>query len=377
MSAEQAVLGAILLDPGQLAHLRWLAPEHFERPVHQALFASLRILRDNAHPALTEDSVPLSWITDAVAEASHHVRGLTEVYAHSLVQSCPRPEHAPVYGRMVLEGAIHRTIAQHAIRLHQVARADAVRGDVEGALHQADVLAGVLRDLSERWGTEARPEHLDSSPRPAAPAPAEGVLDDERFLLAVLIEQPNAMDAVVGWVRPSDFAATAHGQLYRCLGALHHRGEPIDRLTVLWEAQRRGLLADGTFTRDQITSLADGIAAGDADWLGHRVIRSSITRTAATSARAVRAAAEDEALSPGRLINHALHALGPLDDVRARWHASNRSAIPPPAMEAQEPPAEQVHAALARSSPREAWPSAPNRARLATTPPTTHVGHSR
>nr|WP_326846943.1 DnaB-like helicase N-terminal domain-containing protein [Streptomyces kaniharaensis] len=37
LRAEQAVLGAVLLDPGQLAALSWLAPDHFYRPVHRAL----------------------------------------------------------------------------------------------------------------------------------------------------------------------------------------------------------------------------------------------------------------------------------------------------------------------------------------------------
>lgn len=129
LSAEQAVLGAVLLDPDQLAHLDWLAPHHFDRPVHRSLFAALRKLRSDEHPALSADGpVPLSWVTDAVDEADRHVRGLTAVYVHSLISSCPRPAHAPVYGRMVLEGAIHRTVAQHAIRLHQVARADALQG---------------------------------------------------------------------------------------------------------------------------------------------------------------------------------------------------------------------------------------------------------
>lgn len=128
MSAEQAVLGAVLLDPEQLTHLEWLAAEHFYRPVHQALFDPLRKLRNGGHPALSADGpLPLSWVTDAVEEAGQHVRRLTAAYAHTLIQACPRTEHAPVYGRMVLEGAIHRTVA-HAIRLHQAARADAVQG---------------------------------------------------------------------------------------------------------------------------------------------------------------------------------------------------------------------------------------------------------
>ncbi|MDQ8704119.1 DnaB-like helicase N-terminal domain-containing protein [Streptomyces sp. LHD-70] len=370
LSAEQAVLGSVLLDPDQLAHLDWLAPDHFYRPVHQALFAALRKLRSDGHPTvgIPNGPVPLSWVTDAIDEASLHVRGLTAVYAHTLIQACPRPEHAPVYGRMVLEGAIHRTVAQHAIRLHQAARADALRGEVEGALRSADVLTGVLTDLARRWGTEPRPVAPATSPAtaPAASPPvrADQVAEDERFLLAVLTEQPRAMDEVVAWLRPGDFADPAHGQLYRCLGALHHRGEPIDRITLLWEAQRRGLLADGTLSGEQLTAICDGMVPGSAEWLGERVMRSSLTRTAAASARAVRALAEDEALGPGRLINHALHALGPLDEVRARWQSANGSPAPKPSTTplASGPPPARVQAARARSTPHPA-PSPPARTR--------------
>ncbi|MEW1660593.1 DnaB-like helicase N-terminal domain-containing protein [Streptomyces sp. NPDC093707] len=362
LGAEQAVLGSVLLDPGQLSHLDWLAPDHFYRPVHQALFAALRKLRDDGHPALAgEKSVPLSWVTDAVAEASLHVRGLTATYAHTLISVCPRPAHAPVYGRMVLEGAIHRSITEHAIRLNQAARTDALQGGVEGALHHADVLAEVLSDLAQRWGTEPRPVAPAAPPAtaPVAPQPfrADRGAEDERFLLAVLVEQPKAMDEVVGWLRPADFADPAHGQLYRCLGALHHRGEPIDRITLLWEAQRRGLLTDGTLSGDQLTAICDGVGPGSAEWLGESVMRSSVTRTAATSARTIRAWAEDEALAPGRLINHALHALGPLDEVRTRWQTANGHPAPTPTAPVPSPngpPPAQVQAALARSTPRPA-----------------------
>ncbi|MFF7777015.1 DnaB-like helicase N-terminal domain-containing protein [Streptomyces tanashiensis] len=375
LDAEQAVLGAVLLNPGQLAHLEWLAPDHFYRPVHQALFGALRKLRSDGHPAVEgEGPVPLSWVTDGVNEASLHVRGLTASYAHTLISACPRPTHAPVYGRMVLEGAIHRTVTQHAIRLHQEARTGTLRGEVEGTLHHADVLAGVLADLARRWGTEPRPVAPAAPPAtiPSAlpPAQASQAAEDEAFLLAVLVERPGAMDEVVDWLRPGDFTGPVHGQLYRCLGALHHRGEPIDRITLLWEAQRRGLLADGTLSEDRFAVICDGVGAGDAEWLGKQVMRSSITRTAAASARAVRALAEDEALAPGRLINHALYALGPLDEVRTRWetaHGRPASRAPSSAPSPSGPPSARVHAALTRSAPRAA-PSPPDRLSLGPAP---------
>ncbi|MFC8010378.1 DnaB-like helicase N-terminal domain-containing protein [Streptomyces cinereoruber] len=375
MDAEQAVLGAVLLDPGQFAHLEWLAPDHFYWPVHQALFGALRKLRGDGHPAVEgKGPVPLAWVTDAVNEASLHVRGLTASYAHLLVSACPRPAHAPVYGRMVLEGAIHRTVTQHAIRLHQKARTGTLRGEVEGTLHSADVLTGVLTDLARRWGTEPRPVAPATPPAtiPSAlpPTQAGQMAEDEAFLLAVLVERPGAMGEVVDWLRPGDFADPVHGQLYRCLGALHHRGEPIDRITLLWEAQRRGLLADGTLSKDRFAVICDGVGAGDAEWLGKQVMRSSITRTAATSARAVRALAEDEALAPGRLINHALHALGPLEGVRTRWetaHGRPASRAASSASSPSGPPAARVHAALTRSAPRAA-PSPPDRLSLKPAP---------
>ena len=354
LGAEQAVLGAVLLDPGQLSHLDWLAPNHFYRPAHQALFAALRKLQAHGHPALSaETAVPLSWVTDAVDEAGRHVRGLSASYAHTLVSACPRPAHAPVYGRMVLEGAIHRSVTEHAIRLHQAARADALQGQVDGSLHYADVLTGVLGDLARRWGSEPRPVAPATQPvtSPVAPAPvrADQSADDERFLLAVLTDRPRAMDEVVGWLRPGDFSDPTHGQLYRCLGALHHRGEPTDRITVLWEAQRRGLLADGTLSGEQLTAICEDAGVGSAEWLGEQVMRSSIARTAASSARAIRALAENETLAPGRLIGHALHALGPLDEVRTRWQAANGNPPPPPA---RDVPTARVKAALSRSTPQ-------------------------
>ncbi|MEU3390652.1 MULTISPECIES: DnaB-like helicase N-terminal domain-containing protein [Actinomycetes] len=353
-SAEQAVLGAVFLDPDQLTHLEWLAPDHFYRPVHQALFGALRKLRNDGHPALsTHGPLPLSWVTDAVDEAGLHVRGLTAAYAHTVIQACPRTEHARVYGRMVLEGAIHRTVAQHAIRLHQAARADATQGEVEEALHTADVLTGVLTDLARRWGTDPRPVPPATAHGAAADVPplaqSDQVTEDERFLLAVLTEQPGAMEEVVAWLRPGDFADPTHGQLYRCLGALHHRGEPIDRITLLWEAQRRGLLADGSLSSEQLTAVCEGMIPGTADWFGNRVVRSSLTRTAAASARAIRALAQDEVLGPGRLINHALHALGPLDEVRTRWETANGYSAPTRTAPTA-PPAGRAHAALARST---------------------------
>ncbi|MER5521576.1 DnaB-like helicase N-terminal domain-containing protein [Streptomyces sp. NPDC002763] len=178
IQAEQAVLGSVLLDPGQLGHLSpWLRPEHFYRPAHAALYAAMVKLRADGHPATTGksgDPIPLSWVTDTVREAGTLPHGLTASYAHSLISACPRATHVPVYGRMVLEGAIHRSVTQHAVRLHRAARTDAVRGGVDETVHHAQALAEVLADLAHRWGTEPRPVQPPSPNTSPLPAGATG-----------------------------------------------------------------------------------------------------------------------------------------------------------------------------------------------------------
>ncbi|MFC8350390.1 DnaB-like helicase N-terminal domain-containing protein [Streptomyces sp. NPDC057280] len=380
VQAEQAVLGAVFLDPGQLDQLSpWLRPDHFYRPIHAALYAAMLKLHADGHPATSAksgDPIPLSWVTDTVREAGTRTRGLTASYAHSLISACPRPTHAPVYGRMVLEGAIHRSVTQHAIRLHQAARADAVRGGVEETVHHAQVLSDVLADLSRRWGTESRPvppPEPITSPAQQPQAVDEQVLADEEFLLGCISARPQQLLDVVDWLRPGDFADIGHQQIYRALGALHHRSEPIDQLTVLWETQRRGALSDGTLNAERVLRICDPLSfSGVAEHFGEQVVQASLVRTAAAVARQVRALADDEALAPGRLISYALHALGPLDDVRSRLHRTHE-ADPEPrrptSRPGASPPAARIEAARARSRPTAPpAPSAPVAASCAALP---------
>lgn len=372
--AEQAVLGAVFLDPGQLERLSpWLRPEHFYRPAHQALYASALALRERGHPGSTAvvGAVPVSWVADVVTEAGTRTRGVTASYAHQLVAACPRPEHAAVYGRMVLEGAIHRTVAEHAVRLHQAALADTVRGGTEETLLRADALATVLADLARRWGTDPRPvpPPAKGEPAPRATAVVDGdEHSDEEFLLACLTARPDQLDAFVGWLRPSDFADSGHQQLYRALGALYHRGEPVDQLTVLWEVQRRGALTGG-LDAERVLAVCDPLAvAGSAEHFGEQVLGAALVRTAAESARQIRALAAVAALPAGRLIGHALHALGPLDEIRQRWRTARTGPVPEKAPGTARSSPGRAEAARARSRPRRTSAPAPAAAPVPSVP---------
>lgn len=382
--AEQAVLGALFLDPGQLDRLGdWLRPEHFGRPAHTALYAAMLKLRAEGHPATSEDAagpVPMSWVTDTVREADRHTRGLTAVHPHLLVSACPRSEHAPMYGRMVLESAIHRSVTRHADQLHQAALADLRTGTAEESVHQAEILSDVLADLAHTWGTEPRPlqpptTHAQQA-EPTAPV-SDQTLADEEFVLGCLATRPEQLLDLVRWLHPDDFADPGHQQIYRALGTLHHRGEPIDQLTVLWETQRRGALDDSTLNADRVRRICDPLAGGGAaEHYGEQVLTASLARTAATAARQVRALADQDSLAPGQLINFALHALSPLDDVRRRHRIASGAEPAPVHSSPPTPlPAARSEAARARSRPLRSGTPGPAAPAPAGSPHVTRPSH--
>lgn len=174
--AEQALLGALLLRPRNLASVAdWLGAEHFYLPPHTALYAAMRHLADNGHPVLADghptSEQGLDWLTQATTLGAEQAPGLTPSYVHTLVNVCPQPEHTAAYGRMVLAGHARRSVAEHAARLAHTAR-DTQDADsrVELTCARADALASVLEKLARHWrphpGSLPRTE---PGPHPAVP----------------------------------------------------------------------------------------------------------------------------------------------------------------------------------------------------------------
>lgn len=361
LHAEQALLGALLLDPAQMATVaNWLATEHFYRPAHRALYAALLRAHAHAHPALSpdaDDAARLAWLTEAVDSADD--RAVTAAYAHTLVAACPRTAHATSYARIVLETSIRRSLSEQAARLRQAASS----GSLDAALRQADELIELIADLRDRWTPNAPgPETGSTDPLPPLasdetvdlPPPSEVERSDEGFLLATLLDAPESLEELVGWLWPQDFAVLAHQRIYHCLGSLHHRGEPVDAITVVWEAERRGHLADGVLTSEQILGLAAGGTGAEAGYFGAEILRRALLRTAAIGARQIQRIGEQPAPA-GRLLLAAFQALAPLQQARRRWRAAGSTAE-------ERTPRERSGSPSARTSPRlTVPPPAPTR----------------
>ncbi|MEU2870156.1 DnaB-like helicase N-terminal domain-containing protein [Streptomyces olivoreticuli] len=302
--AEQALLGALLFNPRQLHRANNLLPGHFADPAHRALYAAMRTLIPPPPEVHRREPV---WVNAVLAHAVVDAPGLTVAHAHALVDACPNPAHVGAYALMIRAGHLRRTLREPAQRLAQTATDSTLPDPTTTVLEEAGALARLLDQLAVHW----RP-HTGALPRTSIPAAAPRAAtaderEEERLFLAASTAQPHALRTLPTHLQPEDFTDPLHQQLYRCLTALAHRSGPIDPVTVLWEAQHRGLLAHRHTPPDIVAAVSD--PAGSAEHWAEQIPQRALLARAQATASIIATLTDDPTNTPHQLINRARHAL--------------------------------------------------------------------
>lgn len=372
--AEQALLGALLFQPRALITVSgWLEPEHFYLPHHTALYSAMCHLAKADHPAFAEaQPTPeqgLEWVQQATARGAEAASALTPSYAHALINACPQPEHAAAYGRMVLASHARRTVAEHAARLGQAVR-ESRRSDagMELVCARADELADVLDQLARRW--RPHPGSLPRTETATATSLNEGTDDQglgERALLSAVTHQPAALREIRTYLMAEDFADSVHQQLFRTLAALEHRGDPIDPVTVVWEAQHRGVFTRTTTTPEDILTICEPSGNDPAYW-ATRVLGQALLSAATDGAVRTGRLAADTTLTPHQLITASRRALGDLTAIRLRWRRAQGETAPPQPTEPRHQPPPRAADRLFPRPPAQGPPCPSPSPRLSASP---------
>ncbi|AUH40546.1 DnaB-like helicase N-terminal domain-containing protein [Streptomyces sp. CMB-StM0423] len=320
--AEQALLGALLFDPRRLDDVRGIAADSFSTAAHTALYTAITTL---PRPDPAEHAKNTTWLDRVLATSREQARGLTASYLHTLIHLCPRPGHAPAYARMVEAEHARRRLHTAADRLVHTVHDVSLPHPVQTVLAEADALAAVVDDIANRFPPRAgvRPRTA-APPRGAVPGHTEGV-EEEQILLATATAHPSDIEAV-RWLLPEDLTLPLHTGLWQCITALARRHEPVDPVTVLWEAQQRGLLDDGSEPSEVLRLLAE--PAGSVEHWAERVLQRSLLATAEHTGRCIAAYAGDPAASPFQLVVGARRALADIATVRTRWQHATTPAPP-------------------------------------------------
>ncbi|MFD4118633.1 DnaB-like helicase N-terminal domain-containing protein [Streptomyces niveus] len=307
---EQALLGALLLEPHRAADLTGISAEAFSTAGHAALFAAIRSL---PAPDPAEHAKTTTWLNRVLTAAGEQTRGLTTTYLHHLIHCCPQPRNAPAYARIIEAERARRQLRAAAHRLIQTTLDSSLPQRVATTLAEAGALTTVVDDIANRF-----PPHPGSLPRtPATPAVVhdEEASGDEEVLLASATARPASVERM-RWLTPGDLTHPLHAMLWRCLSTMARRGASIDPVTVRWEAQHHGLLSHGS----GLLGFLGEPAGCDPEYWGEQILRRSLLTTAHHTGRHIEALTHDSATTTYQLVVGSRRALAGLNTVRTRWH---------------------------------------------------------
>ncbi|MFD6434349.1 DnaB-like helicase N-terminal domain-containing protein [Streptomyces venezuelae] len=340
---EQALLGALLLHPHRLDDVSGIAADSFSTAAHAALYTAITTL---PRPDPAEHAKNTKWLDRVLATGRDEARGLTASYLHTLVQVCPWPSHAPAYARMVEAEHARRRLQTAAERLVHTVHDASLPQPVQTVLAEADALATVVDDITNRFPPRSGVLPRTLAPLAVTPDHTEAV-EEEHLLLATATAHPDDIDSV-RWLLPDDLTLPLHAGLWQCLTALARRNEPVDPVTVLWEAQQRGLLDGRSEPGEVLRMLAE--PAGSVEYWGERALQRSLLAIAEHTGQRIKAYAADPANTPFQLVVGARRALADISAVRTRWqHASGvtlpQRRRPAPTTRAGPPTTRAAHAA--------------------------------
>ena len=282
--AERATLGTLLVDPAQIVAVQgFLRPADFLHIWHRNIYAAM-LTRQIAKDPITPTDIHGDLIAGGHPEENRRAVRLVE-----LMEVPPARPKARRYAAMVLEASLRRQVRDLGLLLQAGAVVAAAETAGPGVAH-ADPFAEIeaqLRDARQRWnaattGTVDTPitpdvKQLDIAAAyrtsvalraarlvDAATQPRAGrVLRAELNVLAAVLAVPSKLAAVRMRITSSLFTDETHLATYAAICDLADLGEPIDAITVCWQAQREQTLRGKGLDADAVLQLTIDPPAGD------------------------------------------------------------------------------------------------------------------
>ena len=222
--AEEALLGALIADPWQLASVPRLAAADFTEPARQAVFTAISELHAR------EPGASGAELAGLIARTARDPQ-ISADYLAAITGAPPTPSAAAVYGRMIIEAAFDRQLGAHAAET----RAAVLVGDDPGA---AAIIADITSSLA---GNLQAARVAAGAPAQAAPPPGDpqAVLE-ERFLAAIM-HQPTLTEWIA--VDSQVFTSPARREVYEAIVSIDQHGEPVDELTLTWDLARSAAIS--------------------------------------------------------------------------------------------------------------------------------------
>lgn len=359
--AEGALVGALIWDPRRAEDVsRWLRPTDFTSFVDGRMYeAILGMIADGRADGLVgalpgvlarweysegfpphQEHGHVEWmmrvderLRATPAPPPSGVARLPEKYADRLglptvVETTgPRSEHVR-YAQMVLENATRRDVLQMGVQIG--AAAERSLGDLNEA---APTLSAMLEQTSTRLDqlasrlavaadsrisqalspgqrsrvTGARWPHEVGEPA-ARPLTRKALERAEIETIAGALAVPELRRELVNRLESGDFSMDTAGATWDALVALHDRGDPLDYVTLAWEAERRAPISGPGLPPDLLLRLGLAETSPEAWGASEIVSRAALIAHTKAAQQEVQEAAMHPASTARQLVDAARSA---------------------------------------------------------------------
>ena len=283
--AERATLGTLLVDPAQIVAVQgFLRPADFLHVWHRNIYAAM-LTRQIAKDPITPTDIHADLIAAGHPEENRRAVRLVE-----LMEVPPARPKAARYAAMVLEASLRRQVRDLGLLLQAGAVLAAAEHSGRDVAHAGPFreIEAQLRDAHQRWNAAAAGGAVDTPITPdvkqldiaaahrtnvalraarlvdaATPPRAGQVLRAELNVLAAVLAVPSKLAAVRMRITGSLFTEATHLATYAAICDLAELGEPIDAITVCWQAQREQTLRGKGLDADALLQLTIDPPAGD------------------------------------------------------------------------------------------------------------------
>jgi replicative DNA helicase len=269
-------------------------------------------------------------VLDRILPDAESRRNVDGPYLHTLMEACPHPSRAAVYGRMVLEASIHRRTADRAVHLGYGAQVDAPADVVFDQLgKETQQWLSELEALAQRWAAAGGEPASDLAPEVRlGPATRQDQASDEVALVASLVAAPWQYAQIQPWLEPMDFTRTDMRAIYLAIADLHVQGQPTAEVTITWAALRRNPGSIG-LDGDCLNRLREAGIPGYAPVAARQVLNASLLRATSETVARVHAVSRMPQVRPADFIKTSTSLIGAVRsqqlrgnlDARTRWSA--------------------------------------------------------
>ena len=278
MLAEQATLGALMIDPAGIDRVRgWLRSNDFADWWHAQVYTALGERHAAGEPVDVETMAPV--MVGRLGERSGGRLRLVDLIA--VVPARPDPA---VYARLVAQAGSRRDVAGQGVLLRAGALQSALSENAGPVASACLIVDATLDSLATRWAAATgRAPSRPTTPTPLRPVgrplevragadkylrarPARDQAAEREHVVALigsLLAHPDAIPAVATWLRPSQVPDPGWRAVYAAATNLSARGEQVDVVTVAWATRALAEHANPAPSARQLRE------AADAGWLDH------------------------------------------------------------------------------------------------------------